>query len=122
MKRYLYGALAAIIAVGAAAFTTPNQSAALEGDTFFYTSTNYSQLEVQKNSNWQYGSSDCEGDPNKACQMQVSTTLTHPVTGGRALNTSGSVLAITATAGADASGFVPDPASTSGISGVVNKP
>jgi hypothetical protein len=125
MKRYFSGITVAIVAIAAAAFTTQPKEVDQDSDTFFYNSGTYTEPQVETNANWQYGGDDCGGTANKACQMQVSRTYTHPVSGGRALNTTasgGPILAISATLGANSVDYVPDPATTTGISSPVNKP
>ncbi|MGC4036067.1 MAG: hypothetical protein QM764_08900 [Chitinophagaceae bacterium] len=122
-RKYGIGILSAIIAISAVAFTKPGKGLKpLVSYTFHYTSTNYSQNEVQKNNNWSPGASTSCGTPlNKACQMDVLATYTHDDgSGTQVLNTTGSVLSISAVKGANNTDFVPS--SSSAISNISDKP
>ena len=122
MKRYITGIIAVVIAIGMAAFTAPAKKP-LSTFTFRYTpATNYSQLQVQDNSNWVSGASLCAGQENKACQMEVTDTYTHlDANNNRVLNTTGNVIVIKAVLGADGSDYVPNPSTSTGIPSAIDK-
>lgn len=71
MKKYLSGIIAVIIAVGAVAFTMPDQASSMV--TFTYTppsNDDYRQSSVQDKDNWGLGL-DCSSGVNRACSFQV---------------------------------------------------
>lgn len=126
IKKYGIGLLAIIIAVGAVAFTKPGKGLKpFVNYAFHYTSTTYTQTEVQKNSNWSSGGgSGCGSTQNIPCQMNVLSTYTHDDGSGTQVlndaNSGGSILSITAVHGANGVDYVPQ-ASTS-IPSVNDKP
>lgn len=127
MKQYLTGIIAVIIAVGAFAFTKPeNRVKPPTTYSFFYNSSSYLQQDVQDRQKWLIGTgSGCSGLQNKACQMEVTDSYTHldPDSGDRVLNTSGaSEVVIAAVKGADNTNYVPNPATSTGIPSASNKP
>jgi len=120
MKKYLFGTMAIIFAIAAVAFTrVPKGPTATF--PFRYVPSIYTQSAVQTNSNWTSGSVSCPSPPNKACTIWVADIYTHLVGTSRVLNTTGNVLIIKAIRGANGIDYVPDVATSTGISSKSDK-
>jgi hypothetical protein len=126
MKRYMFGLVATVIALGAVAFTKPTANTKpLANSTFYYvapSSGDYTLASVETESNWKTAPSPiptCSSTPNKACSIVVDNSSTTGSGTSRALNFS---LHAKAGAGGSSNGNVPDPANTPQIISDVNMP
>jgi len=114
MKKYLFGIIAIVFAVAAAAFT-PVSKKLTASFAFHYVSSFYDQSSVQSNSNWAYGNVPCPPNANRACEIIVTENYTHLAGATRVLNSSGIVLVIRAVPGVNRSFYVPVVGASIGI-------
>jgi hypothetical protein len=76
MKKTILGIATVIAAVAASAFTTLPSHKAFTSYTFQYVGPDYTQTNVQDNSNWEYvaGTGRCSDAPTgKACRIYVNS-------------------------------------------------
>lgn len=121
MKRYFLGIIAVIIAFASVAFTQIQKDSKenLATFTFRYIPTSdFSQSAVQDKTNWEAGTSGCEGGLD-ACTMEVQESYTHLEGTRRVLNNTGNAVNIVATGSGNH--YSPDPASSTGILSATNQ-
>jgi|GEM_PF-4677423 len=90
MKKYYTGVAAVLIAIAAAAFTTPK----VTNVSFVYdppSMGDYSRSSVQDKNNWVPGTESCDDTQNKACELTVLSSDTK--SGGTQLGNSVSIVA-----------------------------
>lgn len=126
MKKYLFGIIAATIAIFSAAYKAPKHTNGTFATTytFHYVPTTYTQPMVEDESNWTSGSAgNCDGTPHKACEIEVIDSYTHlDNNNNRVLNTTGSfVPSIAAQLGTGVSTYVVDQASSVGVDSNTDK-
>ncbi|MBL7735886.1 MAG: hypothetical protein JNL51_10520 [Chitinophagaceae bacterium] len=125
MKNYFLGLAAIIIAIGAAAYTSPEVKVKPQSYTFYFTGDPSSPGEVADESKWSITptENDCGSTQNKACQIVVDDNQTFLDSGDgnkrKLLSTLGIIAA--AGAGGSVSGYIPQMPHT-GISLSVNRP
>lgn len=125
MKNYFLGLAAIIIAIGAAAYTSPEVKVKPQSYTFYFTGDPLSSGEVADVSKWSTTptENECGEEDNKACQIAVDDDQTFvDVNDGnkrKLLSTLG-IIAVAGDSGSG-SGYIPKMPHT-GISLSVNRP
>ena len=86
MKKYAFGIMAIVLAIGFSAFTTRPNRTIHKGDllVFTYTQSTFTEDKVEDIGNWVFDrvydeSSSCSNDDHKACELVVDESKT---TGG----------------------------------------
>ncbi|HRE50623.1 MAG TPA: hypothetical protein PK339_04325 [Flavitalea sp.] len=125
MKNYFLGLAAIIIAIGAAAYTSPEVKVKPQSYTFYFTGNPLLDTDVADESKWSITptENECEEEDNKACQIVVDDNQTFVDVNDGNKRKLLSTLGIIAVAGADGSGngYVPKMPHT-GISSSKGRP
>lgn len=121
MKRYIFGIIAVVLAIGAVAFTKAEKASKenLATFTFRYKPTSdFTQNSVQNQNNWESGTAGCGGSLD-ACTMEVTDIYTHLEGTKRVLNTTGNVINIVASG--SGSDYKPNPSASTGVQSATNQ-
>lgn len=126
MKNYFLGLAAIIIAIGAAAYTSPKVKVKPQSSTFYFTGNPLISTEVEDESKWSITplpEDECGATQNKACQIVVDDDQTFIDINDAGKKKLLSTLGIVAAAGASGAvnGYVPQIPHT-GILSSVNRP